>query len=185
MIEKVAAIGLHAANDSCRSECELPARPQSWTGWRVAIEPQIWLTEHNWVGDFFDRYTVDTLDEAMARFFDERHDDLVIYRCHALDVIPAFEWYAEWPLLRRGKSGGFVRRQPRRGAVPWELVADDTLFELARRPEGPLGFTWTYLLSVGGRSQEEALANWMFWARFFRRARRRSLQRPVVSIHAR
>jgi hypothetical protein len=168
-----------SASDPHQYECELPTRPASWMGWRVAMEPNYWLTEYNGVGqDFFDFYTVHTFDEAVTKLFDERKAAPVGYRCYALDVTPAFQWYAEWPLLRRSKHGGFVQRQARQGTAPWEFHPDDTLFEVWRRPE-PMGFSWTYMLRVGGRTQQEAMENWQFWAGQFRHARRIELQRPA------
>jgi hypothetical protein len=138
------------------------------------VEPIYVFTDYNGVsGDFFNDYAADSFDEAATRLFDERRTDPVGYRCHALDVTPAFEWYAKWPLLRRSNRGGFFRRRARQGAAPWEFVPDDTLFEVWRRPR-PMGFTWTYMLRAGGRRQQEAMENWLFWAALFRRARRRS-----------
>ncbi len=161
------------ANDPHQYELELPMRPASWTGWRVAMEPTFTFTEYNGVGQaFFDYYTVDTFDEAVTKLFNERQTDPVGYRCYALDLTPAFEWYARWPLLRRSKRGGFFRREARQGAAPWEFVPDDTLFEVWRQPDGPMGFTWTYMLRVGGRTQQDAMKNWQFWADCLRRGRR-------------
>ena len=147
------------------------------------MEPTYWFTEYNAVGqDFFDYYTVDTFGEAVAKLFDERMTDPVGYRCHALYVTPAFEWYARWPLLRRSKRGGFVRRKAMQGAGPRNFHPDNTLFEVWRRPK-PMGFTWTYMLRAGGRTQQEAMENWKFWAAYFRRARRDLLPRPLFKHH--
>lgn len=167
---------LQASNDHNQYECQLPTHPVLWTGWHVAIEPTYCFTEYNGVGqDFFDYYTVDTFDEAVAKLFDERKSDPIGYRCYALDVTPAFEWYGRWPLLRRSKRGGFIRRQAMQGAAPWEFHPDDTLFEVWRQPK-PMGSTWTYMLRVGGRTQHEALESWQFWAVHFRGARRAPLR---------
>jgi hypothetical protein len=174
-------IDLQPANAQDQYECDLPTRPVSWGDWRVAMEPTFTFTDHNGVGQsFFDYYTVDTFDEAVIKLFDERKPDPVGYRCYAVDVTPAFEWYARWPLLRRSKRGGFVRRQARQGAAPWEFFPDNTLFEVWRRPDGPMGFAWTYMLRVGGRTQREAMENWEFWAAVFRRGRRAGLQRSAL-----
>lgn len=171
---------LRSANDEQQYECDLPARPCSWSGWRVVIEPTFTFTDDNCVGQtFFDYYSVDTFEETVAKLFYERRTDPIGYRCYALDVTPAFQWYAQWPLLRRSKRGRFVRRRARQGAAPWEFFPDNSLFEVWRRPDGPMGFTWTYMLSVGGRTQQEAMGNWQFWAGQFPHARRIELQRPA------
>lgn len=48
MIEADAANGGHCY------ECELPVRPRSWRGWRVAMEATFTFTDYNGVGqDFF------------------------------------------------------------------------------------------------------------------------------------
>lgn len=94
-----------------------------WEGWRVAIEPIYVFTDYNGVsGDFFEDYAADSFDEAATKLFDERRTDPVGYRCYALDVVPAFEWYAKWPLLRRSNRGGFFRRRARQGAAPWQFL---------------------------------------------------------------
>ncbi len=144
----------HAANGGHCYECELPMHPASWTGWRVAMEPTYTFTDYNGVDQrFFDYYAVDNFDEAVTKLFDERKRDPVGYRCYALDVTPAFEWYARWPLLRRSKRGGFDRRQARQGPAPWEFYADDTLFEVARRPDGRMCFRLD-LHTLGRRKDE-------------------------------
>ena len=167
---------LPSANDHDQIEHELPVQPVAWRGWRVAIEPLFFFTSYSHVSsEFYEHYRIQTFDEAVGKLFDERRLDHVGYRCYAINVNPAFACTVDWPLLRRGRRSGIAAYDPRPRIIPNE-PRDTTLFIVWRRPNGAMGFTFTYMLSVHGRLEGDAVANWETMAGYFRAARRRQLE---------
>jgi hypothetical protein len=170
---EVAPEWMPSANDPDQVEHDLPARPDAWKGWRVAIEPLFFFTQFSrTTSEFYEHYRAESFDEAVGKLFDERRRDHVGYRCYAIGVIPAFRCTVEWPLLRRGQQTGIRTYEPRPRIVPSEKQ-DTTLFEVWRRPNGALGFNFTYMLLVNGQKQDDAVKNWMVLAGYLRTARRR------------
>jgi hypothetical protein len=169
---QVAAEWMSSANDPDQVEHDLPVRPNAWSGWRIAIEPLFFFTQYSSVtSEFYDHYHAHSFDEAVGKLFDARRDDHVGYRCYAVGVIPVFGCTVEWPLLRRGKQSGITHYEPRPRIDP-SAKEDATLFEVWRRPNGALGLTFTYMLSVNGRSRRDAVGSWEILAGYLRAARR-------------
>lgn len=139
--------------------------PAEWRALEFRASPGLILTEYNCVdGQFFKDYAVSSLEAAVAKI---AHDggNCVFYQFYVPEVVPAFAWDADWPLLRRGQNPPCERRK-RQGPEPWVWKADPTYFEIGRVPL--TFFTGRPYLRVGGRTSEEAVHNWNACARVIR-----------------
>lgn len=195
---------LQAANDEETfgyTDCEslLPGLPTEWTRWPVGISVGFVLTPVTCVyRKLFEDYTVRSMTEALSKLFAPVNREIFVgYRFCARSVVPAYGWYAEWPLARRGKeepvdicvgrdlfvrylSRGVRRRGPMQGAAPWEREADDTLFEIWNEPVNVYGSRAVKMLRVGGPTTAAAIRNWTQTARVIRTFER-SLSRSVAA----
>ncbi len=139
-----------------------PEMPAEWQRWPCLITVGFTLTPVTCVYDaLFKEYQRDSCEQAATTLFDKDNREIFVhYSVRADGFVPAFEWYVSWPILRKGDDDGLTRRESIQGPAPWECYPDDTLCEVWNRPNGVYGFTQTYMLRAGGRTREEAVANW-------------------------
>lgn len=164
------------AEDFGSADCTalLPGLPSEWYDWPLTIQVMFTLTPATCTYErLYREYTRDSLEAAAKELFEGSESVFVHYRFHGRGFIPAYEWYAVWPLLRRGAERdryevqdgaerGYLRRQAIEGyRAPWEDKPDDTVFEIWNEPRGTYGFTRTLMLRAGGRTQAEARRYWM------------------------
>ena len=169
----------------------LPGLPDEWLGWPIGVDVAFTRTPSNCVyAELFDEFRVRNLAEALETLFAKKNAyAFVHYRFHGEGFIPAYEWYVSWPLARMGKptdegraiggcltfrwlARGLARREQCVGEAPWDRVPDDTIFEIWNEPTTVYGFKHTYMLRVGGRTPEAAIANWRACAKVIRAFRR-------------
>ncbi len=172
-----------------RCESLLPGLPEEWYSWPVVISVAFTQTPVTCVyRKLFVEYTVRTMEDAVRTLCDPKNRQLFMhYNFSASGIVPAYGWYAYWPLARRGaaesvtRSVGSVfnfscrdilrgvhRRYPQQGAAPWETRPDDTLFEIWEEPVNVYGSKTVYMLRVGGRTPETATQNWIRTSRVIR-----------------
>jgi hypothetical protein len=167
----------------------LPEAPRDWLHLPGELVVGFTLSEHAFVnGHTYDTYSRDSIEAALRVVCGPRHDGLLIgYTFATREVIPLLQWDIDWPLARRGKSEP-TRREKVQGDLPWESETDQSLFTLYQHVPGT-GF-WcappyyskpVVRLRVGGRSQDEAIANWHQCARALRKVK----QNIPVSDHLR
>lgn len=86
--------------------------------------------------------------------------------------MPPFFWDVSWPVQRRGDMSAVVPREKIGDAAPWDEKPDDTIVEIWNDPRGVFGFRSVIMLRAGGRTRDEAVANWYTFAKplraFFR-----------------
>lgn len=170
----------------------LPGLPAEWASWPVSIEVAFTLTPNTCVyEELYREFHADNLEQALSLLFADRNGSAFVhYRFHGDGVIPAYEWYVSWPLARQGKAPyegryigsaltfqclerGLARRSFVEGPAPWDRNPDDTIFEIWNEPTNVYGSRHTFMLRVGGRTSETAIANWHKCAIAIRKFRRR------------
>jgi hypothetical protein len=196
---------LDAANESefdqlGMASCEnlIPGLPAPWYGWPLGISVGFALTPNTCVyRKLFQEYTVNSMEQALDTLFAKGNENLFIgYRFYADGFLPSFEYFAAWPLQRRGRDEpteiwigswftqrmlerGIRRRELVGGAAPWEEVSDDTVFEIWHEPVNVYGSRTALMLRVGGRDQAEAGSTWALCAKALRKYRRTAPQAEV------
>jgi len=172
----------------------LDGLPAEWSQWPLGISVGFTQTPSTCVyGALFREYSARSMTEALEKLFAIKNRDLFVgYRFHTRGLIPLYDWYAEWPLARRGKieqtntcigsdltsrwlSRGVRPRERMQGAAPWETETEDTIFQIWNEPVTVFGYQTVKMLSVGGRTVDEAVRNWDQTARVIR-ALKRSLE---------
>jgi len=120
------------------------------------------LTENGCVSSaFYEEYDALNVEEATDKLFAPENEGILArYRIHTEEIASPYRWNVSWPLFRRGSEKGIVKRGKRQGAVPWYWYDDDTLFEIWNKPLDSYGFKTRFMLTVGGRTKEEAVENW-------------------------
>lgn len=173
--------------------------PTEWYAWPVSISVGFVTTPTTCVyRKLFEEYRADSLKRAMDMVFAPGSSDLFIgYRFHAVGFVPAYEYFAAWPLVRRGKDeptdtmiGSFMtaqhlergirKREPMGGAAPWDVQSDDTVFEIWHEPVNVCGSRTVLMLRVGGRNQDQAKENWGRCARALRNYSRTVTKMPAM-----
>lgn len=159
-----------------------PEAPEAWQRWPVSINLAFTLYDNFCVSrNLINEYRRPTLYEAAIKLFESETNDYVFpsYGIHAEGVVPAFEWYVSWPLLRRGTEDGILRRGKISGAEGWDGLYESTLVRLYRFPTKYSDSSWSYLpsqgrlmLDVGGRTKDETINNWYRLAKALRKIRR-------------
>ncbi len=83
---------------------------------------------------------------------------------------PTFSRDIDWSLLRRGDARGIRTRRLNSTGAPWNLISDDTVFEVRNVPVA----TWRTRLHLrtGGRDAQDAVHRWSGIAVGLRRLRR-------------
>ena len=158
----------------------LPEAPQDWHNlpaeWMVGfvLSDKACVSQHT-----FDEYQRDSVGDVLRVVCGPRHDGLLInYTLTAREVVPLLAWDCDWPLSRRGKAPP-ERREKVQGMLPWEYEADRSLLTIYQHVPGT-GF-WcappycskpVVRLRVGGRTREQAIANWHACADVLRRVRK-------------
>ena len=149
----------------------LPGFPEEWGSQPTEIMVRFTLVEGNCVyGALYDEYARDDMQEAARTVFDPRNRGIFVHYCLQTveGVVPAIGAYAQWPLRRRGTTGGVWGREAIPGDYPWEYEPDRTLLELWNKPLGAFGFRSRFWLRVGGRTGEDAARNWGTCAKVLR-----------------
>lgn len=133
--------------------------PDEWLDWPCHVE-----VAYTPIGsDFYEEEEYDALnvEEATNKLFAPGNEEILAgYRIHTVGIASPYRWNVSWPLFRRGNEKGIVKREKRQGAVPWYWYDDDTLFEIWNKPLDSYGFKTRFMLTVGGRTKEEAVENW-------------------------
>lgn len=158
----------------------LPGAPREWLDLPAEIEVQISISEGVSIGrETFDEFRRDSLEEALHLLYGGRHPGLLLhYTVAARGVVPLLGWDADWPLLRRGRDAP-SRRDKVQGDVPWEYDSDPSLFSVFQHVQdvgllqAPCYWAEPVVrLRAGGRSPEEAIANWQTCAQALRSMKR-------------
>ena len=163
-------------------DCELlpDGMPRQWYGQPLRVSVGLILTGNNCISrGFFETFVVTSVYGAVGNIV--KAEDLNLqYTFSSTITVPLCAYDADWPLLRRGRESrqcnprGFVQ-----GTEPWTSHWDRTLFEIYRRPfnSDPLSGTSRWggriYLRVGGRTPENAAADWGKCAKILRSIYRR------------
>ena len=136
--------------------------PEAWHAWPCDVEVFFILTPSTCVyRSLYEEYYRNQWREIAETVFAPSNTKIFLgYRVVAAGFIPAFEWFVTWPVQRKGDSSGYSRRQNVQGANPFDYESDKTIYAIWNRPNGMYGFTQTYMLTVGGRTKDEAASNW-------------------------
>ena len=175
--------------------------PTEWYSWPAAISVGFVQTPNTGLHQrLFEEYTADSMERALDVLFVEKHQYMFIgYRFKADGFVPAYEYFAAWPLARKGKDEpteiyiadsaalfcrfseqGIRRREPKGGAVPWDVVSDDTLFEVWHEPVDLYGNRIVLMLRAGGLTEVDAKRNWELCAKAIRKYRHAMAVDPDV-----
>jgi hypothetical protein len=155
----------------------LPELSKDWLHMPVELNVSFELSEGSCAPpSIFREYNRNSLKEALEVLYGPRHDGLLIYYFLVVHkVIPFLGWDVDWPLSRRGKEPPF-RREKVQGASPDEYHPDQSIMTVyqslhSRSLWGAAPFYGQpgIRLRVGGRSQEEAIANWHQCAKALRK----------------
>jgi len=155
-----------------------PDLPKQWLSLPCELVVGFTLSEGAHVSRAtFKEYRRDALREALEVVKGKRHDGILLrYLLHTRGVVPFLFWDLDAPLARRGQQLP-QKREKVQVSVPWEAEADATLLEIYQHlpsrgiwSVGPPYFGEPRVrLRVGGRTEEEAIANWEKCARTLRR----------------
>ena len=161
------AIKAHEFND---------ALPDEWTNWPTRIDLAYTLTLGSAVtSESYSRFRVESLYEAVRYLFDPYYRRRYFrYSLKTDGFLPAYQYDAEWSLLRRGSTGGVSRRKREQRVEPWSFGADTTLIEIWREPLTEYTFEGRLWLRTGGRTKDDAVQNWLVSARLLRKVYRLS-----------
>ena len=173
--------------------------PAGWYNWPVAISVGFVQTPNTGLRQqLFEEYRADSMERALDVLFAGDNRDMFIgYRFKADGFVPAYEYFAAWPLARKGKDEptdisigdsffclsrerGIRRREPMGGAAPWEAVSDDTLFEVWYEPVDLYGYRVVLMLRAGGLTEADAKQNWELCAKAIRKYRPTMAVEPDV-----
>ncbi len=146
----------------------LPGFPSEWAEWPTEIIVRFTLVEGNCVyRALYDEYARDRMEEAARTLFDPCNRSIFVHYCLQTveGVVPAYAWYEEHPLRRRGPDGRARKRGAVVGACPFEYEPDRTLLEVWNQPLGVYGCRSRFRLRVGGRTREDARRNWVACAK--------------------
>lgn len=152
--------------------------PDEWKKWLVSICVDFTFYDSFALnGDLFKEYYKPTLYQSAIMLFRGENDDYIFpsYGVFTVNVVPAFEWWVSWPLLRKGMIDGITKRGKAYGAEGWDAYYQNTLIRLYLLPKYS-NSAWCYVpskgqlrLDVGGRTKEQAIENWHRLARPLRR----------------
>ena len=159
---------------------QLPGAPEGWLDLKVGLGHGFELSEGAYISEeTWDAYTCDSLEDALRNLVAPRACGILVkYALWTPDVIPLLQWNLDWPLSRRGDAAP-AKRGAVQGDLPWEEDADRGLLTVYQWAPC-VGSAWTphydmkpmLRLSVGGRTQEDAEANWHCCAKALRRIKR-------------
>jgi len=155
--------------------------PDEWLDWPCHVEVAYTPIGYDCVSES-EEYDVLNVEEATNKLFAPGNEEILAgYRIHTVGIASPYRWNVSWPLFRRGNEKGIVKREKRQGNAPWYWYDDDTLFEIWNKPldscgkrQGALPWYWydddtqldsyefktRFMLTVGGRTKEEAVENW-------------------------
>jgi len=159
----------------------LPEAPEPWLDLRVQLSHGFELSENaGIVPEVYNAYRRDSLEGALQTVCGERQEGILVgYSLCATDVVPLLAWNVDWPLSRRGKEEPEPRGKVQ-GQLPWEEGPDTGLISVYQSlPAVGIAFAPSYWakptvrLMVGGRTRDEAIANWNQCARALRKIKRR------------
>ena len=145
--------------------------PEEWSTWPTRIELAFDLSMGGAVtSDDYSRFKAGSLHEAADFLFDPTYQRRYFrYSLIADGFLPAYKYDARWPLLRRGSTGGVHRRVRKQRTEPFSYGADTTLLEIWRQPLTQHTFEGRIWLRTGGRTEQDALGNWLAVARLMRK----------------
>ena len=104
--------------------------------------------------DYFKYLKADCLEKGVKNML--AHPELTLrYRVHYPGSSIHFTHNVTWPLKKKSGAAHFEARIFRTTAN-WKQVPDDTIFEIWRTSKGIL------MLTVGGRSKQDACRNWSY-----------------------
>ena len=156
--------------------------PQEWRNWPLCIDLGFTFTDtFGWSSPLHDEYSKPTFIRCAEKLFRREKDDWVFpsYGVLAVGITPALEWYASWPLQRRGSMDKLIRMDKMGGAEGWGH-SYNTLIRLYLLPTFYSSQSWCYvnsrgrlMLDVGGRTKEQAIENWYRVAKSLRRVLKR------------
>jgi len=158
----------------------LPGAPESWCDLRVRLTHRFDRSEEQYITEeLWNAYRSDSLEDALGKVFAGTETGVLVdYELSTTDVVPPLEWTVDWPLLRRGEDPP-ERRGRLPESLPWPIQISPVLLRLYQLPlpsdcRAPFGHyrNPTVRLQVGGRTAEEAVANWRRCAGILRRAKR-------------
>ncbi len=145
--------------------------PKEWSEWPTRWELAFDLSNGGSVTqEDYSRFRAESLREVAQYLFDPVfRRRLLRYSLKTDGVLPAYEYDAEWSLLRRGSTGGVHRRGPEQRTKPWDYGADTTLLEVWRQPLKRFTSESRIWLRAGGRSEKDAIRNWFASAQLLRK----------------
>lgn len=152
------------------------ALPDDWRGWPTRVELAYTLTLGSAVTtESYSRFRVESLYEAVRYLFDPVYRRRYFrYSLKTDGFLPAYQYDAEWSLLRRGSTGGVSRRKREQRVESWSFGADTTLIEIWRESLTEYTFEGRLWLRTGGRTKDDAVQNWLVSARLLRKVYRLS-----------
>jgi hypothetical protein len=147
----------------------LPSSPEEWQQLPAELIVSFELSEGAGVcAGTFDAYRRDSLEEAVAIVYMPRIGGLLLrYSLVARELIPMTPYEVDWPLARRGREHPYKRGKVP-GTLPWDRETSTALVILHQHVARRVGWmpTPSYFakpvvrLTVAGRSQDNAIANW-------------------------
>ena len=127
-------------------------------------------------------YVRNSVEDALRVLCGPRVEGILIaYTLNVRQVVPLLRWDMDWPLSRRGREVP-VKRQLAQGAAPWDFETDRSVLTLYQAFPGRGQWNPPYFgqpvvrLRVGGRTAEEAVANWYTCALALRRLRNQMIE---------
>ena len=140
-----------------------------WGGVTVEAEPGLHLLREDLcvTRNFWDDNAPSSIADLVQRFEAAEHFYYPLgFSVRSIVLAASFEWIATWPFRRQVGPGKFARMADLEGAYPWDVEANDTIFQLHIDRE------YRRLLSVGGASPDEAADNWRHVASSLRKLSR-------------
>ena len=160
------------------AETYIPHLPEEWRHLPVDLCVTIELSDEAcFTPDLLKEFRRTTFTDALAVLYGPRVEGITIgYKLVVQDVIPFLPWDVDWSLSRRGKEAPYKQSKVE-GTLPWKEYPDQALLTVYQYlPSqsiwrfGPLFYGQPSIrLSVGGRSQEEAISNWHRCAKALRK----------------
>ena len=159
----------------------LPSSPEEWQQLPAELIVSFKLSEGAGVcAGTFDAYRRDSLEEAVAMAYMPRIGGLLLrYSLVVRELIPMTPYEVDWPLARRGREHPYKRGKVA-GTLPWDRETSTALVVLHQHVARCVGWmpTPSYFakpvvrLTVSGRNQDNAIANWTTVATQLRAYRR-------------
>ena len=147
----------------------LPSAPVEWRQLPAELVVGFELSEGACVyRALFEEYRRDSLEEAVAMVCKPRIDGLLLnYSLLVRELVPLTPYEVDWPLARRGREHPYKRGKVS-GTLPWEKETSTALLVLHQHVARRVGWfpTPSYFdqpvvrLTVAGRSETNAIANW-------------------------